>query len=604
MAPSIPLAAFDRRVDALIVEQAARTPEATAVVFRGAAWTYRDLVARADAVAALLAERGVVRGDIVGLHMNRSSGMLAAMIAVWRAGAAYLPLDPAFPKERLTLMAADSGTRIILCTDGGPRFEASGAAWLSIESAPGTGDRGPGVARDLVVESRVPSPQSRDLAYLLYTSGSTGRPKGVAVEHRSVVNFLLSMAEEPGLRAADRLLAVTTISFDIAGLELFLPLIVGATVVIAEEADALDGERLKSLLARHDVTAMQATPTGWRVLLDAGWQGSPGFKALVGGEALPQDVADALAARAGSVWNMYGPTETTIWSAVARVRAGAPVLIGRPIANTGIYVLDRRGNPQPPGVVGEICIGGAGVARGYWNRDDLTAERFVSDPFLREFGGRMYRTGDQGRLLKSGELEFRGRADAQVKVRGFRVELGEIEAALAGAPGVRAAAAKAVTDDNGDARIIAYVEADAIDEALLRERLRAKLPHYMIPQAIVALDEFPLTPNGKVDRNRLPDAARPQINGAHYVAPSGDTELLVARAFGEVLNAEKVSAEANFFDLGGHSILAIRALAILRRDIYPDLDLAAVFEASHVRDLARIIDEKRRGAPASRVYEF
>ncbi len=610
MATAIPHSAFERRVEALIADQAARTPQAVAVVFRGAQWTYAELMTRAEAIAVMLQARGAAQSDIVGLHLPRSADMLAAMIGIWRAGAAYLPLDPAFPQERLAYMAADSGARVILCTDGGPRFEAA-AEWASI----GIGDWGLGtgasgfatnddphvskLARTPNPQSPIPNPQPQDLAYLLYTSGSTGMPKGVAVEHTSVVNFLLSMAEEPGLTAIDKFLAVTTISFDIAGLELFLPLIVGASVVIAEEDDALDGERLKALLD-DGVTAMQATPTGWRVLIEAGWAGKPGFKALVGGEALPVDLAKALTARCESVWNMYGPTETTIWSACAKVPTRAEsVLIGKPIANTGLYVLDRGGNPQPPGVVGEIFIGGAGVARGYWKRDDLTAERFLPDPFLDGFGGRMYRTGDLGRILKSGDLEFRGRADTQVKVRGFRVELGEIEAALAGASGVKAAAAK-VFGSASEARIVAYVETDAeIDANALRESLHARLPHYMIPQHIVALNKFPLTPNGKIDRNRLPDAEAPKANG-HYVEPQTETERLVAKTFSEVLNAERVSAEANFFDLGGHSILAIRALALLRRDLAPELDLASVFDAAHVRDLARRIDE-RRGA---QVYEF
>ncbi|MEQ1931920.1 MAG: non-ribosomal peptide synthetase [Parvularculaceae bacterium] len=350
---------------------------------------------------------------------------------------------------------------------------------------------------------------------------------------------------------------------------------------------------------------MQATPTAWRLLLDAGFAGGPRFKALVGGEALPADLARDLAGRCGEVWNMYGPTETTIWSACCRMPpSGEPVLIGRPIARTGIYVLDANGNPQPPGVVGEIHIGGAGVARGYWRRDDLTAQKFVPDPFMPEFG-RMYRTGDLGRYLRDGNLEFRGRADSQVKVRGFRIELGEIESALAGAPGVGAAAATVLGAGTSEAKVAAYVEArGVVDVAQLRDMLREKLPPYMVPQHVIALDRLPLTPNGKIDRARLPAPTESLFPARAFTAPANATEKAVCAAFAETLGLAEVSADANFFDLGGHSILAVRALALLRRDIAPELDLQTLFDAADVRALAGHIDKASRGARAGVLESF
>lgn len=577
------------RVDDLIFAQIARTPAAPAARCHCEGLTYAELGARVEEMAAGLAAAGVGRGDIVGLSLSRSLDILTAMIAVMRCGAAYLPLDPSFPMERLSFMAADSGLRLVVGDEAG--FHGAEAPFL-----PARDLRGPKAARPA-------DAGPDDLAYLLYTSGSTGKPKGVAVTHANVVNFLQSMAIEPGLSASDKLLAVTTISFDISGLELFLPLTVGAEVIIAEDTDGFDGARLKELIEANGATAMQATPTSWRLLFDAGFS-NRNFKALVGGEALPVDLARDLVARCGEVWNMYGPTETTIWSACYRLPpSGEPVLIGKPIAKTGIYVLDPNGAPQPPGVVGEIYIGGAGVARGYWRRDDLTSERFVADPFMPEFG-RMYRTGDLGRYLRDGNLEFRGRADSQVKVRGFRIELGEIEAALAGAPGVHAAAAT-VHGAGPDARICAYVEGSGADVALLRERLRDRLPHYMVPQHVIALDRLPLTPNGKIDRSRLPAPNESVFGTGAFRAPSTATEKAVAAAFADVLGVAQVSADANFFDLGGHSILAIRALALLRRDLTPELDLQTLFDAENVADLALKIDRLAgKAGEKLEVFEF
>lgn len=579
------------RVDELISAQVRRTPDAVAAVFGSQSLTYRELEHQSDWAATRLREMGVTRGSLVGVHLERSLEMLIAIIAVMKAGGAYVPLDPDFPADRLAHMVSDSGLELVV-TQGTLLASAPPGDYrkLDIESVlRGIADSVPGALSDAAALGG-----AADLVYVLYTSGSSGRPKGVALEHRNVVNFLLSMQREPGLTPQDRLLAVTTLSFDIAGLELYLPLITGATVVIASREEAVDGISLRALIDTHRATVMQATPTTWRLLIEAGWEGSPEFKVLCGGEALPKDLAQKLLQRCGELWNMYGPTETTIWSTLFQVVDGdAPVLIGRPIANTRIYVLDRSGRPVPTGIPGEIHIAGAGVARGYLNRPDLTAEKFVRDPFCNVPGGRMYRTGDSGRFLADGNLEFRARVDNQVKIRGFRVELGEVEAAMESHPTVKQAIAKIFEIQPGDTRLVAYIlpQAAAPTAAELREHLRAQLPHYMVPQHFSIVAEFPLTPNGKVDRGRL---VAPQAMGVlddAEVEPKTETERMVVDLFREMLAIERVSADASFFDLGGHSILAARVASQLRRKQHPDITLRMIFDAPTAIALASEIEK-------------
>jgi amino acid adenylation domain-containing protein len=605
MSAHVDAAALDQRVDRLITQQARRAPERIAAVCGGESMSYAELDAACDGVAARLHALGAMRGALVGVHLERSLQMLIAVIAVMKTGAAYVPLDPEFPAERLTYMVADAKLGLVISQS-------------SLAAAAPAGDyRRFEIDRmsDSAPPAELPDGGGGDLIYVLYTSGSTGRPKGVALEHRNVVNFLLSMQQEPGMAADDRIVAVTTLSFDIAGLELYLPLISGATVVIAQRDETADGEGLRRLLENEHATVMQATPSTWRLLIEAGWSGSQRFKALCGGEALPADLARALVERSGELWNLYGPTETAIWSSCYRVpHSGAPILIGRPIANTRIYVLDKSGRPVPTGVPGEIVIGGAGVARGYLGRDDLTAERFVADPFWNEHGGRMYRTGDVGRYLVDGQIEFRQRADNQVKVRGFRVELAEVELALASHPQLKQVVARVVEVRSGDARLVAYLvpsAAVAPTPAELREHLRASVPQYMIPHHFVALEQFPMTPNGKVDRARLPGLHAADLLADRHVEPSTPSERLVAQVFREVLAIDRVSAEAGFFDLGGHSVIAARAVAQLRKRAHAGFTLRMLFEAPSVAALAQAIDalpQQRREEPVRAVehdlYEF
>jgi amino acid adenylation domain-containing protein len=402
-------------------------------------------------------------------------------------------------------------------------------------------------------------------AYVIYTSGSTGKPKGVVVPHRAVVNFLSSTAKSPGVSEADTLLAVTTLSFDIAVLELWLPLSVGARIVLASREEAADGDLLLTLLRERKVTIMQATPATWRMLLASGLREGELATALVGGEALPLELARELVSRVPAVWNMYGPTETTVWSTSYALRAPLErVSIGRPLDNTKVYVVDRAGELCPFGVPGELLIGGDGVTLGYLNRPDLTEPRFHADPFLPD--RKVYRTGDVVRLLSDGNLEYQRRTDNQVKVRGYRIELGEIESCLERHPALQQAVVVVREDRVGDVRLVAYtIRGDEATDSELRAHLRKDLPEYMIPHHFVELTTFPMTPNGKVDRKALPPPGGVVSREEEYVAPETAEERLLAQIWCDALGAERVSAHDNFFTIGGHSLLALKLISEIER---------------------------------------
>jgi len=580
-------------VHALIARQAEREPERTAAVHDGQSWRYDKLLNRAGSLAARLRAVGVGAGDRVGVYMTRSLDMLAALLGVWRAGAAYVPLDPGFPPERLSWMIADSEAKALI-VDGGDAPDLSGPPAIQANS---------GQESPAAIPGDASLPEGP--AYTIYTSGSTGKPKGVTIPHRNVVNFLQAMAREPGLEASDRLLAVTTISFDIAGLELFLPLILGAQVVLASREDALDPGRLGELLTRHEITAMQATPATWRLLLNGGWEGDPSrrLKILCGGEALSPDLAAQLLARGGSLWNLYGPTETTIWSTTRRIEragvGGAWESVGRPIDNTRVYVVDPFLAPAPIGAAGALLIGGAGLSPGYHRRPDLTAERFIPDPFAAAPGARLYHTGDLARWLPNDQLAFLGRGDHQVKIRGFRIELGEIETALNSLAEAAEAAVIARPGPDGEPMLAAYLtSAQKTTPAALRERLRRSLPEYMIPTAWAILDALPLTPNGKVDRGALrriePAAPSPAADAGRDGSRSPREEALAA-IWADALGREAIGLHDNFFDLGGHSLLAAQAAARIRRAFDLEAPLRLFFQAPTVRAMARALDNLQTG---------
>lgn len=572
----------DQTVHGLFEQQARSTPDAIALVFEDLELTYRELNVRANRVAHHLRELGVGRESLVGVWLDRSAEMVVALLGVLKAGGAYVPLDPAFPRDRIDYMMADAELTVVLTQT---RL-AEGLAKEGLRAVCMDGDAAQ-LAR-MPAGNPAPLAEAANLAYVIYTSGSTGRPKGVMLEHRSVVNFLLSMHREPGITAQDRFVSVTTLSFDIAGLEIHGPLTVGGTVVLASRATALDGIGLAGLLDRSAATLLQATPATWRLLLESGWHGRPGLKMLCGGEGLPRDLADKLLALPGELWNMYGPTETTIWSTLWRVKDTArAVPIGRPIANTQVYVLEPSGLPAPIGVGGELCIGGDGLARGYRNRDDLTAEKFVTLDLPGVGSVRVYRTGDVVRWLADGRLEFVGRRDHQVKVRGFRIELGEIETVLATHEGIKECVVHVREDTPGDQRMVAYVvmaSGLSIDVDAARATLRARLPEYMIPNNFVVLESLPLTPNGKVDRRALPapslQAATPADTESEALMTP--VQRQVARLWQEVLGLERVGLQANFFDLGGHSLLLVKLQSALRREFGRELPLVELFQRTTV----------------------
>jgi amino acid adenylation domain-containing protein len=532
-----------------------KTPSAIALEASDATWTYRELDERSNQIAGHLRQIGVCPGDYVGISSSRTSHLVSGLFGILKAGATYLPLDPAFPKERLAFMLDDTSAPVILTEaslkDELPpsraRIVCLDSDWDEIATQP----------------TRKPPEQAgaTDLAYVIYTSGSTGKPKGVQVPHGAVVNFLQTMAERPGVGPDDTLLAVTTISFDISVLEIFLPLSVGAKLVMVDKEVSTDGRALAAKMAACGATIMQATPATWRLLYQSGWAGDDTLKVLCGGEALPKDLAGQLVGSVASLWNMYGPTETTIWSTVAHVTDPEDITIGTPIANTFCYVLDANGCLVPPGTPGVLWIGGEGVTRGYVNRDDLTAERFLPDPFRSE-GARMYNTGDLVRWRRTGALEYLSRVDTQVKVRGFRIELGEIEAVLSRAPGVRAAVVSAHDFGDGDVRLVGYVVPSGAppEVAALKSALREHVPDYMVPSLWQTLEALPLTANGKVDRKALPVPGASEKT-VEVEEPTSTAEKLLAEVWRDVLKTPDVGVQENFFDLGGHSLLAMQMIA-------------------------------------------
>ncbi|HEY0179320.1 MAG TPA: amino acid adenylation domain-containing protein, partial [Dokdonella sp.] len=584
----------DSLVD-LIGAQVRRTPDAVALRSGGRAITYAELWRDSERLARRLLAAGVAAGERVGVCVPRRTEMVTAVLGVLRAGAAYVPLDASFPDRRLRLMIERAALRriVVLGRDDLPPAVADSDASLvpvARADAAASGDR------------ELPAVRGDDLAYVLFTSGSTGEPKGVCILHRNLVNFLRSMRETPGFARKDTICAVTTLSFDIAGLELYLPLTVGGCIALADEQQVRDPRALLQLVRDSGTTVLQTTPTLLRLLCGDGRAAElDGLKLLVGGEALPRDLANAVLEHCGELWNMYGPTETTIWSTLWRVTPGdAPVPLGTPIANTRVYVLDDAGRPVADGERGEIWIGGDGVADGYLGRPELTAERFRPDPFVD--GERMYRTGDIG-SLRDGVLHFHGRSDDQVKLRGFRIELGDVEAAAHEDAEVReAAAAVREFGPGGDRRLVLYVTADgggAELAARLRARLRETLPPYMRPHQIAVLPSMPLTPNGKIDRKALPTP--PESDEAEHGVVAADAdprEAYLASIWREQLGVGEIGADDNFFELGGDSLLAIDMMARIERETGLRLNVLAIASGTLGSLAAALPERGRAGAPA------
>ena len=548
----------------------ASAPERLAVQFEESRLTYRQLDERANRIANALLASGLQPGDVAGVRLERSHDLLAALLGVLKAGLTYVPIDPLYPAVRIAQMLERSGAAYVLDALTDLDLEAASAAAPEVEIDPNA------------------------LAYILFTSGSTGIPKGVEITHRNLLNFLLSMQLRPGITEHDVLLAVTTVSFDIAGLELYLPLISGACVAIVSAEDARDGDALALRLRAGDITMMQATPSTWSMLLACGWEGGPKLRVLCGGEALSGALASALLPRCGELWNLYGPTETTIWSSVCRVAAeeatAATVSLGRPIHNTRFAVLDANMQPVPTGVAGELYIGGSGVARGYRADPALTAERFVPDPFGAA-GDRLYRSGDVVRMLPNGTFVYLGRTDHQVKIRGHRIELGEIEAALLRDPAITECVVAAVSDARGERAICAYIVAsEAREHAAVRAHLERTLPAYMVPAHVMQLDALPLAANGKVNRAALPAPREPAR--AVVQAPRTELERALARIWEEVLELEGLGIEDDFFAIGGESLKATRVVFRAQTELGVTIALIDVFRNPTIASLARTLAER------------
>jgi amino acid adenylation domain-containing protein len=575
-----------RSLPALLAVAGRRHRDRVALRFGEREVSYGQLYARARRLAGQLRDRGVGPDVPIGVHMRRSPEMVTALLGILLAGGAYLPLDPEYPAERLAFVLADSKAALVL-TDAGSAPPRAAAEVLSIgaESLAGGPDDEPD-------DEPGPGPRPDQLAYVIYTSGSTGRPKGVQVSHDALANLLLAMSAEVGLTAEDRWLATTSLSFDIAGLELFAPLLAGAELIILPD-HAVDGPELAAGLDR--ATIVQATPSGWRMFLEGRLGQQRRIRAICGGEALPADLMNQLAVRAAAAWNAYGPTETTIWSCLQPLRSGEAVSIGRPLANTQVYVLDDDLRPAPVGVAGELYIGGRGLARGYHDRAGLTAVRFVASPFG-EPGSRLFRTGDTVRRRPDGTLEFIGRSDHQVKVHGFRIELGEIESVLAEHEAVGQAVVT-VRDRPGGAELAAYLVAAAgaaaLPSAELRAYVAARLPDYMVPAAYAWLPALPLTPNAKIDRRALPDIGRSGTAAGRAVEPTTPTQSLVAAVWTQELGLDRVGVTDTFRDLGGRSIAALRVVLRLKEATGTEIPLASLLVNGTVAALAHMIDSGR-----------
>jgi len=584
----------------LFVEAANQYAESTALRFGQQIFSYKTLNETTNQFAALLSEQNIKQADIIALAVDRSPEMLMALVAIMKSGAAYVPVDPLYPQKRIEYVLQDSSARILITSKKYKGRFASSAKELLIEDIFAKLSSYP-------KENIKTSANGNDLAYILYTSGSTGNPKGVQIEHHSLVNFLFSMQKRPGIKPGDSLLAITTISFDIAGLELYLPLISGAELVIADTESAKDGRVLLDMIEGQNISMMQATPSTWRMMIEAGWEKKLSLKILCGGEALPKDLADKLIARSSSLWNMYGPTETTIWSAVKQISASdESITIGRPIDNTQLFILDDYLKPLPEGSVGEIYIGGDGVARGYLNRPDLTNERFADNPFHDFAGKKIYRTGDLGKFVDGGEVQCLGRIDHQVKIHGYRIELEEIEQALIKQAGIKETVVVAnqerlaayIVPDNQAVQIISADNNGYTDDwetqqqlAKWKQGIKELLPEYMLPKDFVILKKLPLTPNGKIDRNALPKPLQnTETQAKKFVAPRTENEKLIAGIWAKLLHLKEVSIQDDFFELGGHSLIAVQAMTNLEKETGKRLPLASLFEAPTVEKLSQLLE--------------
>ena len=574
------------RVDELFELTSKERPDDTAVTFLDKSLSYGSLCTKVHELATRLQNLGVERGAIVGICMDRCVEMVAALLATFKTGAAYLPLDPAFPSDRIEFMQQDAHPVVVFTQSHlREKFSFPGAHVICVDvDMPALG------FSNLRTFSPPRDTSLDDIAYVLYTSGSTGKPKGVQIRHRALTNMLIAVSNDLELTSSDVVLATTTISFDISTFEIFAPLIAGAHLMVAPRSIAIDGNLLAEAIREHGVTVLQATPAGWQVLLEAGWEGQAGLKMLTAGEPLTWILAQRLLERGASLWNLYGPTEATVYATGKRIYKDTKITVGRPLANCTAYVVDEHHQRLPMGAIGELFLGGICVGAGYLNRPELTAEKFLADPFSGEPGARLYRTGDLARVLPNGEIDLLGRADNQIKLRGYRIELEEIEALLDSHPSISKSVAKVVNVGDSHQSLVAYVvpkDKNRVNEEDWRQHALRSLPWYMVPSSFQVVESFLLTPNGKVDRKALPDFQFTKPLETEGVEGQEEClELTVLDCWRRVLNRPDIGPDHDFFQAGGHSLLAMRMLAEMNKKLGLKIPVSHLVEAPTAREFA------------------
>ncbi|MDR3712091.1 MAG: amino acid adenylation domain-containing protein [Puia sp.] len=581
------------RLDQLIDKQSNENPERIAVKHGSNNIDYKTLNERSGQLALFLSEKNIGKGDVVAVAVNRSHELVILLLAIIKSGATYLPIDIKLPANRIQYMLDDCKARLLIASESFHQETKTDLdtvimenVWAEIKAIP--------------VDQYKCNPDADSIAYILYTSGSTGKPKGVQVKHSGLLNLLLSMQESPGMRSSDILLATTTISFDIAELEIFLPLICGGKLIVADHETARDGRVLLETIQSEGVTIIQGTPTMWINMIESGWNDPLTIKILCGGEAMSRDLAKKLVPRCSSLWNMYGPTETTIWSTIKHITAAdQPITIGKPIRETTVYILDEQQNQVADGEVGEIYIGGTGVALGYVNKPDLTAERFVADRFSGK-NERIYKTGDLGRFLPNGEIECMGRIDHQIKIRGYRIETEEIEHQLKQFENVKDALVSSFKDYLNHLHLVAYVvTANGINDANYhlewKEELKKTLPEYMIPDLFKIIPAMPLMANGKIDRKALPEPVIQENINTDYESAHTQTELSLTRIFLRKVALDKIGINDNFFELGIDSLVAVQIMVQIEWEFNKRIPLSALIQYPTIKKFAAFLDDKEPG---------
>lgn len=574
----------------LIAKQAKQHPDKVAIKHNGQSITYEELDTVSNQIAAYFIAHNVTNNDVIAVAIDRSISLVLCLLGLVKAGAAYVPIDPHLPTDRVNFILDNSGAKL-LCT-----------VQKYSEQYAGITDK---ILFDNVLLNSRSQPYSEpdveydgnELAYILYTSGSTGQPKGVAIERHSLLNFLLSMQKEPGINQDDILLSITTISFDIAELELFLPLICGAQIVIVDNEVAKDGRALLEIIKTEQISIVQATPFTWRMILQSGWNKPLPIKAFCGGEALPKDLADKLLEKCTELWNMYGPTETTIYCTIKKILPKEDLItIGKPIDNTQVYILDKEQHQVPAGEEGEIYIGGEGIARGYVGRPDLTSERFIDDTFSGS-GGKIYKTGDWGKMLDNGEVQYLGRIDHQIKIRGYRIETEEIEYQLKNQRDIKDALIILHEDRLGNKQLVAYIIAKGYFTPYQRDKkigkwknnLKNKLPDYMVPSVFILIPRMPLMPNGKLDRKKLPIPTTKPLSRSNK-KPSTETEKKITQIILNNTDFEHIGINDNFIDLGIDSLIALTIIVGIEEQFHKRLPLTILVHYPSVKLLAQFID--------------